>query len=264
MSPITGLLVSQVLLDIRHPAWRPVNPDGSSPALAGTGSNALFDWQPVAIGVADRVVGAGANTVTYRPDAGLAVMLSAYGTGDTIEDHSGDGDSIAQMVSHRFEVPKERTLDFDWTSRGKFLERLIWTVFDDPTKRPLEVRETYVDLPASGATLVNGAKAAGDETVTVDGVGNADIVADDLITIAASPTIYRVLRRAGFVLTLDKGLSVAAADNAVVARGAITKRLGASYLVQDPTDKRAAKGIMGMTVKLVPTGEVMTRTGLTS
>ena len=83
------------------------------------------------------------------------VTLSPGPPSDLIEDRSGDGDSVAQMVSHRFETPGERTLDFDWTKNGQYLERFVWTVYDDPTKRPMWLRERYVDVSAAGAAAIN-------------------------------------------------------------------------------------------------------------
>ena len=131
MASTAGLLVHQVVLEIRHPSWRPVNPDGSSPVVAGMGVAGLNAWQPLAVGQASKVVGAGANTVTYRPDNGLKVMLTPFGTADMIEDHSGDGDRVGQNVSHEFETLKNRTLSFDWSRRGKWIESLVWRVFED-------------------------------------------------------------------------------------------------------------------------------------
>ena len=93
------LLVHQVVLEIRHPAWDPRNPDGSSPVVAGAGAAGLNAWQPLAFGVTDRVVGAGVDTVTYRPDNGLTVMLTPFGTADMIEPHTGDGDTVDRRAS---------------------------------------------------------------------------------------------------------------------------------------------------------------------
>ena len=115
----SGLLIHQVVLEIRHPAWRPVNPDGSSPVVAGMGAVDLNDWQQLAFGSAPKVAGASPNTVTYRPDNGLKVMLTPFGTSDLIEAHTGDGDTVEQMVSHEIETLKNRTLSFDWSRRGQ-------------------------------------------------------------------------------------------------------------------------------------------------
>ena len=266
MPPTTGLIVHQVVLEIRHPAWRPVNPDGSSPVVAGTGAAGLNDWQPLAFGVAPKVVGGGVNTVTYRPDNGLKVMLTPFGTGDLIEDHTGDGDTVAQMVSHEFETLKNRTLSFDWTTRGKWIESLIWRVFDDRNpKRPLEIRETWVDEPAAVAAVnkVGGYAAAFAGVMLADGAGLADMAVEDLVTLDASVTIYKTVAVTADSLTVDRPLVAALDDNDVIARVAILKRITAEYLVGDPGPARTTKGVVGQTVELVPTG-TFTREGMGS
>ena len=241
MPPTAGLLVHQVMLEIRHPAWRPVNPDGSSPVVAGTGVAGLNDWQPLAFGVAPKVVGSGVNTVTYRPDNGLKVMLTPFGTSDMIESHAGDGDTVDQKVSHEFETLKNRTLSFDWTRRGKWIEQLVWLVFEDRSpKRPLEIRETWVDEPAAVAAVnkVGGYAAAFAGVMLADGAGLADMAVEDLVTLDASATIYKTVAVASDSLTVDRPLVAALDDNDVIARAAILKRIAAEYLVSDPGPSR--------------------------
>ena len=248
MGYAVGRLVREVLLDVRHPAWTPVNPAGETPVLNGTATLAPNDWQPLATGSVGRSVGASPNAVDYRPDNGLMVTLSPGPPSDLIEDRSGDGDSVAQMVSHRFETPGERTLDFDWTKNGQYLERFIWTVYDDPTKRPLELRERYVDVSAAGAAAINngGGYSAGVATpLLVDGPGFDDLEVGDLVTIDATATIYLIATKGAASITLDKPLVSAVADDDVVARAAIEKNIVQSYLVQTPGDKRGGEGLHG-------------------
>ena len=58
MGYAVGRLVREVLLDVRHPAWTPVNPAGETPVLNGTATLAPNDWQPLATGRVGRSVGA--------------------------------------------------------------------------------------------------------------------------------------------------------------------------------------------------------------
>ena len=264
MASTAGLIVHQVMLEIRHPAWRPINPDGSSPVVAGTGVAGLNDWQPLAFGQAPKVVGAGVNTVTYRPDNGLKVMLTPFGTGDLIEDHTGDGDTVAQMASHEFETLKNRTLSFDWTARGKWIESLVWRVFDDRNpKRPLEIRETWVDIPEAVAAINLGAgyPALSVGALLADGAGLADMAIDDLVTLDASATIYKTVAVSSDSITVDRPIVAALDDDDVIARASILKRITAEYLVSDPGPVRSTKGVVGQTAELVPTG-VFTREGM--
>ena len=264
MTATAGLLVHQVMLEIRHPAWAPRNPDGSSPIVAGTGVAGLNDWQPLAFGSVSKVVGASPNTVTYRPDNGLKVMLTPFGTSDMIEAHTGDGDTVDQNVSHEFETLKNRTLSFDWTRKGRWIEALIWRVFDDRSpKRPLEIRETWVDEPAAVAAVnkVGGYAAAFAGVILADGAGLADMAVEDLVTLDASVTIYKTVAVTADSLTVDRPLVAALDDNDVVARAAILKRITAEYLVSDPGPSRGTKATVGQTAELVPTG-VFSREGM--
>lgn len=264
MTATAGLLVHQVMLEIRHPAWAPRNPDGSSPVVSGTGVAGLNDWQPIAFGTVDQVVGATPNTVTYRPDNGLKVMLTPFGTSDMIEDHSGDGDRVGQNVSHEFETLKNRTLSFDWTRKGQWVEALIWRVFDDRSpKRPLEIRETWVDEPEAVAAinLAAGYAAAFVGAMLADGAGLADMAVEDLVTLDASATIYKTVAVTADSLTVDRPLVAALDDNDVISRAAILKRITAEYLVSDPGPSRGTKATVGQTAELTPTG-VFTREGM--
>ncbi len=260
------LLVHQVVLEIRHPAWAPRNPDGSSPVVAGAGAAGLNAWQPLAFGVTDRVVGAGVDTVTYRPDNGLTVMLTPFGTGDMIEPHTGDGDTVTQSISHEIETLKNRTLSFDWTRKGHWIEALVWRVFEDRSpKRPLEIRETWVDIPEAMATInkVGGYAALYEGAMLADGAGLANMAVEDLVTLDASATIYKVDAVTSDSITVDRPLVAALDDDDVIARAAILKRITAEYLVSDPGPSRGTSKTVGQTVELVPTGQ-FTREGMGS
>ena len=103
---MSNIPVHQILREVRHLAWTPVNPDGTTPELAGAAvAPAAHDWQPIGYG-RDLVTGAGSDTVTWRGDMGQMLTLSGYSTQDTIVDHSGDGDDAQQMRSVEFEVPQ--------------------------------------------------------------------------------------------------------------------------------------------------------------
>ena len=223
------------------------------------------DWQPIATGTVGRVVGDSPNTITYPGDNGLMVKLSPFDTQDMIEDHSGDGDTVGQNVSHRFEELQGRTLSFDWTARGKWIERFIWKVFDDPTKRPFEVRERFVDVTEAMAAINNagGYAALYEGALAADGAGLADMVVEDLVTLDAGATIYEVAAVTAASLTVDRPLVAAIDDNDVIARASIEKSIQAEYYVAKPGLLREAKGVQGQTVELTPTGE-FTRTGLGS
>ena len=257
--------VSSVVLEVRHPLWTPRSPGGETPIFEGTGSAPQGGWQPVGIGEVDHVVGSGANTVTYKGDAGLAIKLSGQVIGDMIEDHTGDGDAAVQMRSHRFEVPENRTLEFDATLNGRWLNSFVYTVFDDPTKRPFDLRETYTNKPALETALVNGASVATDQPVLpVDGDLTGYAVAD-LITIESDTTntVYRIVSLAADSFTLDKPLVEAPGDDKKVMRAELIRRIECPYLIGKITDRREPKGILGMTVDLVAE-TAPTRTGLSS
>ena len=264
----TGLLVHQVLLDVRHPAWVPVSPGGETPRVFGAGVTPVAgDWQPLAMGSRPRDVGTSSDYVRFGPDNGLMVTLSPYATSDTIEDHTGDGDTVVQMVSHQLEVPQSRTADFDWTDNGKWLERFVWTVFDDPQKRPLELRERYVSVASGdgGDQSESAGYAIGVEVpILIDGPG-----ADDIITGRPADARRHADGVPGHVADDDLRDPRQAAGRCSsrttmlfrVARS--TRASSSSYYVQQPGDKRVAKGVMGMTIPLQPTGDFI-RTGMTS
>lgn len=67
--------------------------------------------------------------------------------------------------------------------------------------------------------LVNGAKAAGSKTVTVD-TGTGTILVGDRISFAGNSDTYTVVSYAGNVITLAQALTGAVADNAAVTLGA--------------------------------------------
>lgn len=254
--------VSEVRLDVRHALWTPVSVGGETPELLGGATTpARNGWQPLGVGTADYKQTAGAGTRTFRSDAGLMIKLSGGQTGDLIEDHTGDGDGGVVNRSHHFEQPANRTLEFDATKHGRWMERFVYTVFDDPSKRALDLRETFTDRDALGAVMVNGAGEVGDRAITVDGAAAGDLAVDDLITLAGNATVYRVITVNGATIGLDKGLVAAAADNAAVSRAAQRRNIVWPYLIEEITDKREAKGVLGMTLNLKPQ-QPPTRTGM--
>ena len=139
---MSNIPVNGILREVRHPAWTPVNVDGTSPTLSGTSTNAAGDWQPIGIG-RELVQGTSPNTKTWKGDAGQMMTLSGYSTQDTISDDSGDGDDAAQMRSHDFEMPQTRALSCIVPATWQWLPRFLTTAFRDAMKRPIELRETH-------------------------------------------------------------------------------------------------------------------------
>ena len=133
--------VHSILREVKHPAWTPVSVDGSAITSASAD-----DYQALGTGSADKVVGGN----TFKGDAGQMFTLTGYTTGDTIEDHSGDGDSVAQMRSVDFETPGNRTLSCVVPASWVWLPAMLHTIFRDANKRPLTIRDTYT----TGATVV--------------------------------------------------------------------------------------------------------------
>ena len=115
--------------------------DGTAPVVAGSATApAAGDFQPLGLGAADYVEGTGTDTVTYKGDAGQMFTLSGVNTADKIEDHSGDGDSVAQMRSVNFETPGPRTLSCVVPAGWTWVPALIRTVFRDANKRPMTIK----------------------------------------------------------------------------------------------------------------------------
>ena len=147
---MSNIPVHELTREVRHAAWTPVNPDGTTPALAGSGSNAANDWQPFGTGSGGFVRGTSPNTVTFTGDDGQMMTISGYATQDTIEDHTGDGDEAVQMRSVELEVPQARQMSLIVPATWQWMAKFLQTVFRDAMKRPMEIRDTY----ATGVTVV--------------------------------------------------------------------------------------------------------------
>ena len=93
---MSNIPVSSVERTASHPAWTPVSVDGT--AVTGAVAGGV---QPFGIGVADKDVGGN----TFLGDSGQMITISGYNTADDIRDHTGDGDSAAQMRSVNYEMP---------------------------------------------------------------------------------------------------------------------------------------------------------------
>ena len=131
---MSNIPVSSIERDVKHPAWTPVSVDGT--AVTGAMPD---DYQPLGIGAADKTVGA----LVFKGDAGQMFTLSGVNSADKIEDHSGDGDDVAQMRSVDFETPGSRTLSCVVPAGWGWVPALIRTVFHDAAKRPMTIRDTY-------------------------------------------------------------------------------------------------------------------------
>ena len=157
---MSNIPVHVILREFKHPAWTPVSVDGSAITSASAD-----DYQALGVGSADKVVGGN----TFKGDAGQMFTLSRRTTSaDTIEDHSGDGDAVAQMRSVGFETPGPRTLSCVVPSGWVWLPAMIRTVFHDANKRPMTVRDTY----ATGKTVEQDFYVAS----FTDGIASKDVL----------------------------------------------------------------------------------------
>ena len=125
-----------------HPAWTPVSVDGTAPTDGGT-ATAVGDPQPFGVGSAPFITGTTPNIHTFKGDDGQMITISGYNTADTIEDHSGDGDSAAQMRSVDFEVPGTRQLSCVVPAGWEWMAKFLQTVFRDSMKRPMKITDVY-------------------------------------------------------------------------------------------------------------------------
>ena len=141
---MSNIPVHRILREIKHPAWIPVNVDGTAPAVLGTATApVLGDFQPVGIGAADYVIGMSPNTLTYMGDAGQMLTLNGYNTAFTQEDHTGDGDSVIQMRDIDLETPGVRQLSCVAPSGFTWVPAFLHTVARDAMKRPMVIKDTY-------------------------------------------------------------------------------------------------------------------------
>ena len=85
---MSNIPVNKVERTASHPAWLPVNVDGS--VITGA---TIGDAQAFGIGTADKAVGGN----TFKGDSGQMITLDGYNFTKTNEDHTGDGDDAVQM-----------------------------------------------------------------------------------------------------------------------------------------------------------------------
>ena len=137
---MSNIPVGSVERTAAHPAWTPVSVDGT--AVTGAVAGGV---QPFGIGVADKDVGGN----TFLGDSGQMIMISGYNTADDIRDHTGDGDSAAQMRSVNYEMPGTRKFSCVVPAGWEWMAKFLHTVFRDPTKRPMTIVDTY----ATGITI---------------------------------------------------------------------------------------------------------------
>ena len=146
---MSNIPVHRILREIKHPAWTPVNVDGTDPVTAGTAMVAAGDFQPVGVGAGDFVVGTSPNTITYKGDAGQMLTLNGYNTAFAQDDHTGDGDSVTQMRDIDLETPGARQLSCVAPSEFSWVPAFLQTVARDAMKRPMVIKDTY----ATGKTV---------------------------------------------------------------------------------------------------------------
>ena len=132
-----------------HQAWTPVSVDGTAPTDGGT-ATAVGDPQPFGVGSAPFITGGTPNIHTFKGDDGQMITISGYNTADTIEDHTGDGDSSVQMRSVDLEVPGTRKLSCVVPKGWEWMAKFLQTVFRDADKRPMKITDVY----ATGVTVV--------------------------------------------------------------------------------------------------------------
>ena len=141
---MSNIPVHGVERTVSHPAWIPVNVDGTPPAVAGTATAPIAGGeQPLGIGPAGIVQGLAANTITYKGDSGQMFTISGYNTADTIEDFTGDGDAATQMRSVDLEVPGTRQLSCTVPIGFTWVPAMLHTIFRDQMKRPFTLKDTY-------------------------------------------------------------------------------------------------------------------------
>ena len=246
---MSNIPVHQILREVRHLAWTPVNPDGTTPELAGAAvAPAANDWQPIGYGRDLVKVGsAAADTVTWRGDLGQMLTLSGYSTMDTIVDHTGDGDDAVQRRSVEFEDPQSRTLSFIAPAGFQWLARFLTLCFrDGPPKRPFELRETHYDV-ASAVAAVNlaaGYIAGYAGAILIDGTNADDLSVGDLINFDGTSTVYGIVARGAASITLDKPLAAAIADNDDIARAARTVRTQQKFWVETAPQVIESKSVL--------------------
>ena len=244
---MSNIPVHQILREVRHLAWTPVNPDGTTPALLGSAvAPAPNDWQPIGYG-REIVRGTAPNTTTWKGELGQMLTLSGYNTMDTIVDHTGDGDDAVQRRSVEFEDPQSRTLSFIAPAGFQWLARFLTLCFrDGPPKRPFELRETHYDVAAAAAAinLAAGYAAAFEGPMLIDGAGAADLGVGDLITLNGTPTVYGIIARTAASVTVDKPLVAALADDDVVARAARTVSTTQKFWVESLPQVIESKSVL--------------------
>ena len=147
---MSNIPVHEILREIKHPAWTPVNVDGTAPTVLGTATApAAGDYQPLGLGAGDFVVGTSPNTTTYKGDAGQMFTLSGYNKTKQIDDHTGDGDNAVQMRGVKLQIPGSRQLSCIVPSGWTWVPELLSTVDNDAQERPMTIRDTY----ATGKTI---------------------------------------------------------------------------------------------------------------
>ena len=131
---MSNIPVSKVERTAAHPAWTPVSVDGTAVSGATVG-----DPQAFGIGTADKDVGGN----TFKGDSGQMITIGGYNTADTVEDHTGDGDSAVQMRSVDLEVPGTRQMSCIVPAGWEWVPKMLHTIFRDANKRPFTIVDTY-------------------------------------------------------------------------------------------------------------------------
>ena len=135
---------------LSHPAWTPVNVDGTVPTVAGTATApGPGDEQPVGVGAGSFVTGTSPNIITYKGDSGQMFTLSGYNKTKQIDDHTGDGDDTVQMRGVKLQIPGSRQLSCIVPAGWTWVPAFLSTVDNDADERPMVIKDTY----ATGKTV---------------------------------------------------------------------------------------------------------------
>ena len=89
-------------------------------------------------GTADKAVGGN----TFKGDSGQMITISGYNTAATIEDHTGDGDSVVQMRDIGLEVPGTRQMSCVVPAGWTWVPKMLHTIFRDTDRRPMVITDT--------------------------------------------------------------------------------------------------------------------------
>ena len=173
--------------------------------------------------MADQYYGPAEVKITVDDSAGVPRDLSGQimSIGDmksaaTMVESHGFGKAWAEKLATGVRMLEDLAIEAWYDTQSNGTKAVMTDVADGPSDQRKTIRIEYGKVSGSTAasTMVNGAKVAGDATLTVDSA--TGIAADDYITVLGHA--YRVVSVAASVLTLHRGLLYDVADNSAVAK----------------------------------------------